>query len=185
MQYTNNAVEEYLKDALDIEIENKEAVDDLAKQKANGEKNLENNTENTNKFVKEYLKDVLDLEIKNYKSFDDLDKKKVNYINDTYIENDELYKAYLRSKEKTFRIFKAIYDFVNMKETDPVVFYTILKSMFTLSVFFIVLAIITIFTIPILFYVLFDFESPITYKIYSAIIFIILIYYFMIKGYGI
>jgi hypothetical protein len=140
--------------------------------------------EYTNTFVKEFVQDTFELNIDDYESFDDLDKKKIKYINDTYIENDKLYQAYLKSKKGTFHIFNKIYNFVNMKQSDPIVFYTILKSMFTVSIFFVISFIITIFTIPILFYVLIDFSNPYTYKIYACIVITFLIYFFGIRGRG-
>lgn len=138
--------------------------------------------EYTNTFVKEYVKDMLDLNIDEFDSFSDLDKKKVKYINDTYIENDKIYQAYLKSKQGTIRIFDSIYNFVNKSEEDPIVFYTVLKSMFTITIFFILLTIITIFVIPVLFYVLLNFTVFYTWKIYGCIFLIILIYFLMIRG---
>ena len=140
--------------------------------------------EYTNTFVKEFVQDYFELNIDDYESFDDLDKKKIKYINDTYIENDKLYQAYLKSKKGAFRIFNKIYNFVNMKQSDPIVFYTILKSMFTVSIFFVIAYIITIFTFPILFYVLLDFSNHYTYKIYACIVITFLIYFFGIRGRG-
>lgn len=138
--------------------------------------------EYTNTFVKEYVKDMLDLNIDEFDSFSDLDKKKVKYINDTYIENDKIYQAYLKSKQGTIRIFDSIYNFVNKSEEDPIVFYTVLKSMFTITIFFILLTIITVFVIPVLFYVLLNFTVFYTWKIYGCIFLIILIYFLMIRG---